>query len=137
MTVSSRPRGDARILVVEDNDTLRRGVAMALRETWSEVTESATLQYYDLCVSAGSLKDLIAENTKDYFLRQIECSRKLHNSQTVILTMHQDCGAYGGTANFEDAEDEFRHYQKVMDEAEKIVLQKFPKANVVKYFIQS
>jgi DNA-binding NtrC family response regulator len=31
----------ARILVVEDNDTLRRGIALALRDHWTEVTEVA------------------------------------------------------------------------------------------------
>jgi len=30
----------ARILVVEDNETLRRGIAMALRERWSDVVET-------------------------------------------------------------------------------------------------
>ena len=33
--------GTARILVVEDNDTLRRGIARALRETWDAVEEAA------------------------------------------------------------------------------------------------
>jgi len=37
--VSSADR--ARILVVEDNDTLRRGVARALRESWSDVDEAS------------------------------------------------------------------------------------------------
>ncbi|GAF70815.1 unnamed protein product, partial [marine sediment metagenome] len=32
---------DARILVVEDNDTLRRGIALALRESWSDVDDLA------------------------------------------------------------------------------------------------
>jgi DNA-binding NtrC family response regulator len=32
----------ARILVVEDNDTLRRGIALALRDRWDEVAEAAT-----------------------------------------------------------------------------------------------
>jgi len=32
----------ARILVVEDNDRLRRGIARALRESWEEVHEAAT-----------------------------------------------------------------------------------------------
>ncbi len=31
----------ARILVVEDNDTLRRGLTLALRERWSEVDDVA------------------------------------------------------------------------------------------------
>ena len=35
-------RRDARILVVEDNDTLRGGVALALRESWSDVEEAAS-----------------------------------------------------------------------------------------------
>lgn len=30
----------ARILVVEDNDALRRGIAMALRERWDDVDET-------------------------------------------------------------------------------------------------
>jgi DNA-binding NtrC family response regulator len=34
-------RRAARILVVEDNETLRRGIARALRESWSEVEEAA------------------------------------------------------------------------------------------------
>ena len=33
--------GTARILVVEDNDTLRRGIARALRESWGSVDEAA------------------------------------------------------------------------------------------------
>ena len=37
----SEPRA-ARILVVEDNDTLRRGVCLALREAWSQVDDVAT-----------------------------------------------------------------------------------------------
>ena len=32
----------ARLLVVEDNDTLRRGVGLALRETWGDVDDAAT-----------------------------------------------------------------------------------------------
>ena len=32
----------ARILIVEDNDTLRRGISLALRERWSDVDEVAT-----------------------------------------------------------------------------------------------
>jgi len=34
-------RRRARLLVVEDNDTLRRGICLALRESWSEVEEMA------------------------------------------------------------------------------------------------
>ncbi|MEE2676937.1 MAG: sigma-54 dependent transcriptional regulator [Myxococcota bacterium] len=36
------PPGDARVLVVEDNETLRRGVQRALRETWGAVDDAAS-----------------------------------------------------------------------------------------------
>ncbi len=36
------PRREARILVVEDNDSLRGGVSLALREMWSDVEEAAS-----------------------------------------------------------------------------------------------
>jgi len=35
-------RRDARICVVEDNETLRRGIVLALRESWSDVEDLAT-----------------------------------------------------------------------------------------------
>ncbi len=37
-----RPTRPARILLVEDNDRLRRGIGRALREAWEEVHEAAT-----------------------------------------------------------------------------------------------
>ena len=56
-------RREARLLVVEDNDTLRRGICRALRESWSEVDETsggdeavarvgdASVEPYDVVVS--------------------------------------------------------------------------------------
>lgn len=40
--MSGRSDRRARILVVDDNDTLRRGIVLALREVWSVVEEAAT-----------------------------------------------------------------------------------------------
>ncbi|MGC9046677.1 MAG: carbonic anhydrase [Minisyncoccia bacterium] len=90
---------------------------------------------FDLCVVAGSLKGLLDKTTQDYFLKQIEISQKLHNSKTIILTMHKDCGAYGGSLNFKDPKEEFSHHKNILAKTEKIVFQKFPKTKVLKYFI--
>jgi DNA-binding NtrC family response regulator len=49
---------DARILVVEDNDTLRRGIVLALRETWSEVE--------DLATGAGAVERIRDRNVDSY-----------------------------------------------------------------------
>ncbi|HOX29533.1 MAG TPA: hypothetical protein P5080_01170 [Candidatus Paceibacterota bacterium] len=90
----------------------------------------------DLCVTAGSLKGLIEEETRGYFLEQIEISKKLHNCQGVILTMHMDCGAYGGSKNFESKAAETTHYENILGEAKKIVLAAFPDLAVEKYIIE-
>ncbi|MFH1657367.1 MAG: carbonic anhydrase [bacterium] len=90
---------------------------------------------FDLCVSAGSLKDLIEKRTRDYFLEQIACSQRLHSSQTVIITMHKDCGAYGGSAKFKNIKEELAFYKKILTEAKALIVKKFPKTKVVKYFI--
>lgn len=90
---------------------------------------------FDLCVVAGSLKGLLDKTTQDYFLKQIEISQKLHNSKAIILTMHKDCGAYGGSLNFKGAEEEFFHHKKILAGAEKILSKKFPRTKIIKYFI--
>ena len=90
----------------------------------------------DLCVTAGSLKGLIEEETRAYFLGQIEISKQLHNCQGVILTMHMDCGAYGGSKNFECKAAETTHYENILGEAKKIVLAAFPDLAVEKYIIE-
>ena len=56
----------------------------------------------DCCVTAGSVKGFIDEATREFFLEQVSISLKLHNCQAVILTMHMDCGAYGGSSVFGD-----------------------------------
>jgi carbonic anhydrase len=90
---------------------------------------------YDMFYTAGSVKGLLEEGTKDLFLKQIEISRNLHSSKTVALTAHHDCGAFGGMANFKDKKEELSYYKQILDDAKKIVLAKFPDAKIEKYFI--
>lgn len=90
----------------------------------------------DLCVTAGSLKGLVEEPTRAYFLNQIEISKKLHNCQGVILTMHMDCGAYGGSKNFTSAKTEKDCYEKILSEAEAAIITAFPGMAVEKYIIE-
>lgn len=61
MIASGERSRAARILVVEDNDTLRRGVTRALREAWSDVDEVATgdAALEQIANTAGSPYDVI------------------------------------------------------------------------------
>jgi hypothetical protein len=89
----------------------------------------------DLCVTAGSVKDLIDPQTQDFFIKQIEISKKLHNCQGVILTMHLDCGAYGGTRAFENRESEIATAKNELQKAEFIVKENFSELSIEKYLI--
>ena len=90
--------------------------------------------YYDLVCSAGSIKGFCHKNSQAHFFKQIAISQRLHHSKTIILTMHRDCGAWEGLANFRTAE--LRHHRRILKKVEKIILQRFPKAKILKYFIE-
>jgi hypothetical protein len=89
----------------------------------------------DLCVTAGSVKGLIDPFTQKYFLEQIDISKKLHNCQAVILTMHMDCGAYGGSRAFPGEAAETANCQDQLNQAKTIVERNFPDLLVETYII--
>ncbi len=67
-------------------------------EQW--IKENDYLGDLDLISVAGSCKDFVAEPESpaaEYLFKQIDLSYQLHQMRRVILTQHQDCGAYGGT----------------------------------------
>ena len=89
----------------------------------------------DLCVTAGSIKGLIDPTTQNYFLEQIDISKKLHNCQKVILTMHMDCGAYGGSRAFSGEAAETANCQNQLNQAKTLVERNFPEMPIETYII--
>jgi carbonic anhydrase len=77
----------------------------------------------DIVSVAGAGKDIV-DNPNGFVMNQIALSKKLHNSQTVVLIHHMDCGAYGGHGAFNnyEAERNFQIFQ--MKKAAKIVQNK-------------
>lgn len=91
---------------------------------------------FDLCATAGAIKGFFDPAAKNYFLKQIEISQKLHHIKKVVLTIHRDCGAYGGSKSFVNADDEYRRAKTELGKAEKIILKKFPHLQILKQFIE-
>ncbi len=89
----------------------------------------------DLCVTAGSVKALIEPETQQFMLNQIEISKNLHNCETVVLTMHIDCGAYGGSKAYGGSEDERSACMAELRKAKEIVRKKFLDLSVDTYLI--
>lgn len=84
----------------------------------------------DLVSIAGSAKNLVSPETKDFALRQIEISMALHGMRVVHLMNHTDCGAYGGKKVFEDDEAEYQKLTSDLKEAANIVKSKWPDLEV-------
>ena len=58
--------------------------------------------YSDPIRVAGGAKCLAVprHGEREFVLEQIRISMRLHNTRTVVLMLHSDCGAYGGLAAF-------------------------------------
>lgn len=76
------------------------------------------------------------ESDRDFMLRELEKSMRLHHTSRVMLFTHSDCGAYGGLARFGgDEEGQFEFHQGELAKAKTAVLEKFPDITVETYFI--
>jgi carbonic anhydrase len=102
------------------------------------------LGYYDPIRIAGGTKYLAsppsdspnAERDRQFVLEQIRISMRLHETKTVILMLHSDCGAYGGLAAFEgDAEKEAQNHRDELQRAASYLLSQIPELTVKPYFV--
>lgn len=91
--------------------------------------------HFDFCASAGSVKGFLQKSRRQLFFDQIKISQKLHHSRTIILTMHHDCGGWGGIKKFKNEKQEFSYHQMILSRVAKLISIKFPKAETVLYFI--
>jgi carbonic anhydrase len=64
--------------------------------------------HIDLVKVAGGAKALAGDASpdRDFVLGQIKASARLHGTKRVILMLHRDCGAYGGSKSFVDVDAE-------------------------------
>lgn len=90
---------------------------------------------------AGGAKVLSSPEKKgdrDFMLRELAKSIKLHGTKKVMLFAHHDCGAYGGVARFGGNEKkEFVFHVAEHRKARAIIKKHFPKLKVDTYFIDT
>jgi carbonic anhydrase len=95
--------------------------------------------YFDPIRIAGGTKYLASaddEANRTFVLEQIRISMRLHETKTVILMLHSDCGAYGGLAAFgDDAEKEAQNHQAQLQIAASYLLSQIPELTVKPYFV--
>jgi carbonic anhydrase len=97
------------------------------------------LSYYDPIRIAGGTKCLASpdhDRDREFVLEQIRISMRLHATETVILMLHSDCGAYGGLAAFDgDTALEAEHHRQELHRAAQILKTEIPGLDVKGYFV--
>jgi carbonic anhydrase len=86
--------------------------------------------HIDLVKIAGGAKALAstdgASPDRDFVLNQIKTSVRLHGTKRVVLMLHRDCGAYGGSKRFADADAEKMELVKQLHQAQDLVKKELP-----------
>jgi carbonic anhydrase len=79
--------------------------------------------HIDLVKVAGGAKALAGDASpeRDFMLDQIKKSAALHGTKRIILMLHRDCGAYGGSKQFADADAEKEELVKQLHQAQDLV----------------
>lgn len=88
---------------------------------------------FDYCAAAGAVKNLVKpekDEDREFVLRQIEKSKKLHEIQKVVLVNHTDCGAYGGKQAFAAEDEENNAHKQDLKLAGQIIQENFPSLQV-------
>ncbi|MCX6790758.1 MAG: hypothetical protein NTV62_01015 [Candidatus Gribaldobacteria bacterium] len=70
---------------------------------------------YDLVSVAGAGKDLLSNQVgeKEFLLKQIQLSQKLHNIKEVVVLYHDNCGAYGIADTDQEHQTEVNDLNKI------------------------
>jgi hypothetical protein len=78
----------------------------------------------DLVKVAGGAKALAGDTSpdRDFILGQIKASIRLHDTKGVVLMLHRDCGAYGGSKHFSDGSVEQEYYFSQLKKAKEFLM---------------
>lgn len=95
--------------------------------------------YFDPIRIAGGTKCLSSpeyERDRDFLMEQIRISMRLHETKSVILMLHSDCGAYGGLSAYENnSEKEAQHHCQELQRAAAYLLSQIPELSVKTFFV--
>jgi hypothetical protein len=97
---------------------------------------SKNFKRIDLVKIAGGAKALAggASPDRDFVVGQIKTSVRLHGTKRIILMLHRDCGAYGGSKSFADLDTEKSELANQLAVAKDFLKKEVPGVPVDVYF---
>ena len=106
---------------------------------FKEFLKSQGIKHIDPESVAGGAKIIASpetESDREFMLREIEKSIRLHHTKRALLFTHHDCGAYGGFAKFNNDEmAEFEFHANELKNAAACIKEKFPDLEVSGFFL--
>jgi len=103
------------------------------KETMKFAEEELGIKTYDfpkLPGAAKSINDCLSE--VDVAMKCIGVPCDLHHVEKIVIVNHADCGAYGGSAQFNgDLEAEQRFHESELQKAKEKILAQFPGKEVI------
>ena len=89
--------------------------------------------HIDLVKVAGGAKALAGDASpdRDFVLGQIKTSVRLHGTRRVVLMLHRDCGAYGGSKGFAGPDAEKEELSVQLRKAQNFVKKEVPELATV------
>jgi hypothetical protein len=83
---------------------------------------------FDLYAWPGAAKDVLKNNgfKTDFIAKLVAVSKNLHNVKKLLLLWHWDCGGYGGSKGFANAEAEQDAYTKDLRTVRDILAAELP-----------
>jgi hypothetical protein len=86
---------------------------------------------YDSPGGCGGSKSLIDEETRGMMLDALGLAVNLHGVRRLVIVDHVDCGAYGGSGQFDSPDAERQFHAERLREAREIVTDVQPQIEVV------
>lgn len=91
---------------------------------------------FDFRTEVGASKGVIfSVEDRERFFSVIDTSIKLHDIKEVWVFDHQDCGAYGGSAEHANAEEEKKFHLQKLDEAARLINVHYSTLKVRKFYL--
>ncbi len=99
---------------------------------------SKDFKNFDLVKVAGGAKALAsgASPECDLVLTQIRTSLRLHGTKRIVLMLHRDCGAYGGSKGFADSDAETENLVNQLVIAKQFVADEIPGVPIETYLAE-
>lgn len=103
------------------------------KETTKFVEEELGIKSYDFPKMPGAAKAINeCQNEVDVPMKCIGVPCDLHHAEKIVIVNHADCGAYGGSKEFNgDAEVEQKFHEEELQKAKEKILKYYPDKEVI------